>query len=256
MARNISTLQASTSAYQERSQASRLTSSWSEKTATAYQTIATRVQAAATALSAKEKAINGNANLSPTGQFDAVKQEVVAFLAGLKWLQAEKGGLETKVGGLFGDLFILPDSKLNEIVQALRDAQSWSAIGALQPSERDLAYLRFCAVDNTEVIRALQNAPMPLISDDILLRGSADRAARLDPQRYQTFIETGQLLDEVSAILTDCLDLGQAFGFEAVPVVDALGEKVRTALDFSTDHPNNDTGTRERKSQREAVAAA
>ena len=258
MAKNIGSLMSSARTYQEQSQTSRLTASWSEKTATEYQKITAHLLADVTPLAAKEKAINGNANLSPIGRHDQVKREVQTFTSGLRWLRDEKGTLETKCGNLFGDLFVLPASTRNEMVQAMRDAQIWSLIGALPPTQRDLAYLRFSEADNVEVMRALQDAPMPLVTDDIRLRGSADRAARLDPQRYQAFIESGQLLDEVAAILTDCLNLGAAFGFDVPVSVDELGPKVRTALDFAMDHAPSEghEGTSVRNPSQEVVEVA
>jgi hypothetical protein len=236
MARNIGTLLQSATAYQERAKTSRLVERWSEESASRYQLATAKVLDQVQALAAKEKASKTNANLSPTGQVDQTTREVRTFVEALRWLRDLKNFLETKVGNLYGELFVLPASKLDQVVQALRDSQIWTAIGALPQPQRDRDYLRFSQSDNIEAMRALSMSPLPLIADEIRLRGDAERAARLQPKQYRQFIETGQLLNEISAILTDCLDLGREFQIDVKETVDELGPKVRVALDFAIEH--------------------
>lgn len=257
MARNISTLLASATAYAERAQTSRLVEWWSEEPAARYQLVASKVLADVAVLSGKEKANNANQNLSPTGQFDQTKRDVKIFLDSLRWLRDEKGSLATKVGSAYGDLFVLSASKLNELVQALRDMQVTGAIGALPPKQRDVEYLRASEADQIEVVRALQNSPMVLISDDVRMRGDDERAQRNDPKRYRQFIENGQLLDEISSILDDCLDLVREFVIDVKENSDELGPKVRLALEFGVQHwlpQDNEEGKLMRDTtQRDAV---
>lgn len=237
MAKTISMLLSTTRAFEEQSRVSRLTESWSQRIAKLCQEITQRALLEATGLSGKERTINANASLSETGKSDAVKASVRTFVDGLGWLRNEKGSLETRIGNLYGVLFILPPSKLNETVQGLRDSEIRSSISALPATQRDIAYLKYSQDINIEVLRALQQAPIQLISDQIQLRANHDRASRQNAEQYQLFIENSQLLNEVSVILTDCLDLGVAFKLDVKPSVDELGEKVRVNADFAVDHP-------------------
>lgn len=236
MAKNIGTLALSASSYQERSQSSRLVDSWSEETALELQATTARVKSEVTALQGQEKTINSNTTLSDTGKFDQVRIAVQDFITRLRWLRDLKGTLETRCGNVYGNLFILKPSTRNEIVQGLRDAAIVSAIWALPPDQRDVEYLKSSEADLIEVMRALQDAPMPLVSSEVRLRADDQRAARLEPARYRKFIETGELLGEVSAILDDCLDLGREFGLDVKENIDELGPKIRVALDFAIEH--------------------
>lgn len=236
MSKNIGTLANSALAYSQRAQASRLVSTWSESTAEEYQTITNRLLAQVQTLQEKEKSINADSNSSPAGQFKKVKSEVETFITNLRWMRDTKGVLETKVGNLHGNLFILPASTRTETAQGLRDFETRSVIGQMPPNERDNTYLRACESDNVEVLRSLVDAPMPLVVDEVILRGSDERAARIQPKRYKQFIETGELLGEVSAILQDALGLGLEFGLDVPPSVDELGPKIRLALDYAIQH--------------------
>ena len=238
MSKNIGSLANSATAYSERSQASRLVDSWSGETAQEYQAATARLLLEVTALHGREKTINANGSLSPTGQFDQTKIAVQDFIAGLRWLRDLNGTLETKVGNLFGQLFIasIPKSTRSENAQAMRDHEIRIVISALPPEQRNNEYLRASETDQTEVLRAIQDSPMPLILDEVRLRADDERVARREPKRYKAFIENGELLNEVSCILQDCLDLGREFGLEVTPSVDEVGPKIREALEFAISH--------------------
>lgn len=234
MSKNISTLVNAAMAYNERAQASRLVDSWSEETAKEYQGVTARLLKEATALQGKEQTANSNPDSSPEGRFKAMKREVQPFIGGLRWLRDEKGALETKVGNLFGELFILPPSTRTD--QALRDGEIRGALWPLPIDERNNQYLRSSESDQVEILRALIDAPLALISDEVRMRGDDARAARLQPSLYRKFIESGELLDEITVILQDALSLGAEFGLDTPPVVDELGPRIRASLDFAVDH--------------------
>lgn len=234
MSKNIGSFVNSCTAFNEHAQASRLIDSWSEEPATELQTATSRLLKEAMALAANEKAANADPNLSITGKFDRVKNYVQDFITNLRWQRDLKGALETRCGNLYGLLFVLTASTRSD--QGQRDAHIWGAFGALPPEERNNGYLRASETDNVEVLRALKDAPLPLVADEIILRADDERAARLQPQRYRTFVETSELLHEISVILADALDLGVAFGIDVKPSVDELGPKVRTAVDFAIEH--------------------
>lgn len=235
MSRNIGTLVNSATAYAERSQASRLVDSWREETGAEYKSVTARLLAEVTALAAQEKTINSK-DLTTTAKFDQTKTAVQDFVNNLKWLRNEKAALETRIGNIYGELFVLPVSKLNETVQAMRDREIRAAISQMPSNERDNAYLRSSETDQTEVLRALQDSPLPLVLDEVRLRADDERAARLQPKRYRGFVEAGELLNELSVILQDCLDLGVAFGLDVPESNDALGPHLRTVLDFAIQH--------------------
>ena len=234
MAQNIGSLVNSATTYAERAKASRVVSSWMEETSAQLQALTTRLLSEVTALHGKEHTINANPKLSTNGKFDQVKAEVQAFVNSLQWLRLEKGALETKIGNVFGDLFVLPASTRKD--QPMRDHEIRSLVQPLPPDERSNLYLQASQDDNTEVLRALQDAPMALIANEVVMRGSDQRAARLQPKRYQLFVESGELLNEVSAILDDALSIGEAFGVDVPPSADKLGVKIRTGLDFGISH--------------------
>lgn len=236
MSKNIGTLANSALAYSQRAQASRLVSTWSQATAEDYQMITNRLLAQVTELAAKEKTENANPNHSPVGRFDKVKIAVQDFIVGLQWLRDAKAGIETRAANIYRDLFILPVSKLNEVVQGQRDAFIWSAIGSLPTNERDNQYLAASEADNVEVLRALQDSPLPLTSGEVRLRADDERAARLFSKRYRNLVELGELLSEVTVILQDCLDLGLAFSLDVPANNDELGPKTRMVLDFAIQH--------------------
>lgn len=256
MAKNIGTLALSASSYQERSQASRLVDSWSEETALELQATTARVKSEVTALQGQEKTINADAGRSDIGKFDLVRIAVQDFITRLRWLRDLKGTLETRCGNVYGNLFILKPSTRNEIVQGLRDAAIVSVIGPLPQDQRDVEYLKASEADNTEVLRALSDAPMPLVTDEVRLRGDDQRAAKLQPQRYLKFVETGELLREVSAILDDCLDLGREFGIDVKENINELGPKMRVQLDFAIEHVGGRGKKVLRTSQRDGKDAA
>ena len=234
MSKNIATLLNAAMSYNERAQASRLVDSWSESTAVEYRAVTAHLLSEVQALAGKEKAENTNPNHSPIAMVNAVTKAVQTFIGGLRWLRDEKGSLETKVGNIFGQLFILPASTRSD--QPGRDLEIRTWLSRMPPNERDNAYLHASENDQTEILRALQDSPLPLISDEVRMRADDARAARLYPDLYRKFIENGELLSEISAILQDCLDLGREFGLEVPPSVDELGPKIRLALDFSLDH--------------------
>lgn len=234
MSKNIGTLVNSALAYSQRAQSSRMIGSWSQETAEEYQTATARLLAQVQALAAKEKTENANPNHSPTGLLAAMKTAVNDFITNLRWMRDLKGSLETKVGNLYGNLFILKPSTRPD--QPARYTFIWGVISQMTPGERDNQYLRSSEIDQTEILHAIQDAPFPLVMDEVRMRGDDERVARLQPDRYRKFIENGQLLDEISTILQDALGLGLEFGLDVPPSVDELGPKIRTALDFAIQH--------------------
>jgi hypothetical protein len=236
MSKNIGTLLNAARSYDERAHTSRLVSSWSSETSLEYQKATAQLLAEVQDLKEQEETENANPMHSPVARFEAVKGKVQKFMDKLKWLRDQKIALENRIRNLHGELFLLPDSELNEAVQVQRDVVIWNMIGQMTPNERDNQYLRSSETDQTEILRAIQNAPFPLVMDETRLRADDQRAARLQPPRYRTYVELGELVDELTVILGDCLDLGREFGLDVSPINDGLGEKIRETLDFAVQH--------------------
>jgi hypothetical protein len=235
MSKNISTSLQVAVALHEHAQASRLIDSLSEESAAQLQAATRRYLSEVTALSGREQVINESED-SDVRKFNDVKKEVAVFTEKLRWLRDLKGTLETRCGNLFGELFINSIPKSTRPDQAMRDQESRSVIWPLPPNERDNIYLKASENDQTEMLRAIQDAPLPLVSDEVRLRADDARAARLQPDLYRRFSETGQLLNEISVILADGEDLGVAFGLDIPVSKDELGPKIRLANDFAIDH--------------------
>lgn len=241
MAKNIGTLVNSAATYLERAKESRVIASWTEEAATQYQTVASRFLSEVTALAGRERTVNSNPNLSPTGKHGAVKEAVQAWFSGLTWIKNLVGSLETRLGGLYGPLFVLPKSDRSETTQAIRDWELREELRTLTHPERVKLYVQAAEANDIERLRAVQDVPglVPLVPVEVRLRGDDVRASRIDPEKYRRFVETGELLNEVRTLAMDADNLAREFGLDTSSLaltVDELGPKVREAVNFAADH--------------------
>lgn len=246
MAKNIGTLISTAAAYQQRATESRLIESWTQDSAAEFQTIATRFLSEGKALQGREETIRLNRDLSPSGKFNDTKVAVQGWFGSLGWIKNRISALETKAGNNFGELYALPKSDANPVIQELRDQELRGEVRGLEPAERVRGYLIGCEQNDVELLRALLQGPglTPLVPSEVRVRGLDLRASRLDPSRHKAFIEIGELLDLLHAIARESEDLAKEFGVDISKIgltADELGPKIREVLDFAVEHQSRGT---------------
>lgn len=236
MAKNIGTAERVFGKFYEISLSSKLIHAWSEVTTLRFQETTNKLWGMAKNLLELEKKLAADPNLTATGRFNKMKDAVQTFFRDMGWFRTEKRQAGEKIANLYAKLFTLPASKLNEVVQELRDGELRADIRDLTQPQRDTAYLFAAQGDDIDMLRAFQKSPgaTHLVTPEVRRRADVERAQRLDPTAYQQFVETNELLEQFQILAREIEDLAKEFGIDVtkVPLTEEeISDRIRQILE-------------------------
>lgn len=236
MAKNIGTAERVFGKFYEVAQSSILVNTWTEATALRFQETTNKLWGMAKNLLEIEKKLAADSNLTATGRFNKMKDAVQTFFGDMGWFRTEKRQAGEKIVSLHTKLFTLPASKLNEVAQELRDGELRADLRDLDQPHRDTAYLLAAQRDDIDMLRAFQKAPgaTPLITPELRRRADVERAQRLDPTAYQSFVETSELLEHFQILAREIEDLAKEFQVDVtkIPLTEAeISERIEQMIE-------------------------
>jgi len=238
VAKNIGTAVNVFGKFYEIAQSSKLVNAWSETTALRFQETTNKLWGMAKNLLELEKKLAADANLTPTGRFNKMKDGVQTWFGDMGWFRSEKRQAGEKIASLYNKLFTLEASKLNDVVQELRDGELRADLRDLTQPQRDTAYLLAAQHDDVDMLRAFQKSPgaTPLVTSEVRRRADTERASRLDPSGYKQFIETNELLEHFQILAREIEDLAKEFGVDVtkVPLTDEeISDRIKDMLEIA-----------------------
>lgn len=183
-------------------------------------------------------ALLGNDTFSDMGRAEQIAALATASAQSFAWMGVLRDELNAALARLRAQLFAVHSPIKDAVLKELRAQEIRSTLRDLAPQERDVEFLTASQEDRTEVLAALFDDPMGLlISDDIKTRGLTDRAKRLQPELFATYLDTTLLREEwtgwcehVAMLLTD-------LGGDPAAVAKALAVPLDAGMDTGGGRP-------------------